>query len=114
MRRVLTAGVGFFLAVAPLLAASSKECLDLAATRDHDISSPSGIRVTVTGRNHCQEDIEGAHGHFKIKALGTGNAVVGSQRGRFGGTVAPGSRVETKVFVVCDPDRVQSVSVEAQ
>ena len=37
-----------------------------------------------------------------------------SQRGSFGGSIAPGKTAETKVFVVCEPDGVQSVTVEAQ
>ena len=87
--------------------------MDLSARIDPDVSSPSGVRVTITGRNHCAEDIDGRELRFKVKVLAPGSAVVGVQRGRFGGMVAPGARVETMVFVECDPDRARSVTVEA-
>ena len=105
--------VGILLLASPLLGADAKDCLDLAAKIDHDISSPSGVRVTITGRNHCGEDVDSRGLQFRVKVLAPGNSVVGTQRGRFGGMVAPGVVVETKVFVECDPDRVRSVTVEA-
>lgn len=113
MRPVRLAAVGILLLASPLLGASAKDCVDLAARIDNDAHSPSGIRVFVTGRNHCHEDVDSGEASFKVKAHGIGNAVIATQRGRFGGTLAPGGRVETMVFVVCDPDRVRSVSVEA-
>jgi hypothetical protein len=113
MRRLHPALFTAFLAASPLLGGSAHDCLDLSARIDNDVHSPSGIRVFVTGRNHCGEDIDGRHGSFQVKALGSGNSVIGSQHGRFGGTVAANGSVETMVFVVCDPDRVRSVSVSA-
>lgn len=114
MRLLAAAALGFFLCADPLRAGTAKECTDLAAKIDNDVSSPSGVRVTITARNHCQEDIEGGEVAFKVKALSSGNAVVASQRGNFGGSISPGATAETKVFVVCDPDRVRSVKVEAR
>jgi hypothetical protein len=113
LRRSRTTALGILLLSSSLLGADAKDCLDLAARIDHDISSPSGVRVTITGRNHCQEEIDSRDLSFKVKVLAPGNVVVGTQRGRFGGMVAPGGRVETKVFVECDPDRARSVTVEA-
>jgi hypothetical protein len=113
LRRSRISMLGILLLASPLLGADAKDCLDLAAKIDHDISSPSGVRVSITGRNHCQEDIDSRELPFKVKVLAPGNAVVGTQRGRFGGMVAPGGVVETKVFVECDPDRARSVTVEA-
>jgi hypothetical protein len=113
MRRLPTASLAFLLVAAPLFGGDAKDCLDLTAKVDNDVSSPSGVRVSITGRNHCQEEIDGSRSSFKVKALGSGSAVIATQRGRLGGTIAPGGRAETKVFVVCDPDRVRSVTVEA-
>ena len=112
MRRLSTASLAFLLVAAPLFGGDAKDCLDLTAKIDNDVSSPSGIRVSITGRNHCQEDVDGSDVSFRVKALGSGGGVVASQYGRFGGSIAPGQTVETKVFVVCDPDRVRSVKVE--
>jgi len=103
--------LGLFLA-ALLWAADPKDCITLSARQDNDVSSPSGVRVTINGYNRCSEDINGYHCRFTVNAIGTGGKVVASQSGSFGGTIAPGGRVETKVFVVCDPDRVRSITVE--
>jgi len=83
----------------------------VSASRDHDIESPSGIRVTVTGRNHCQESVDSGRVWFTVKAFGNGG-VIGSQRGHFGPMVTGQGQVETKVFVTCEADRVSSISVE--
>ncbi len=114
MRRFRTAALALLLAAAPLLGGNPKECLNLVVTRDNDISSPSGIRVTITGRNNCSEDLDGSQCWFKVTALGSGKVAIAKQSGRFGGTIAAGGKVETKVFVVCDPDRVRSLQVEAE
>jgi hypothetical protein len=114
MRRLPTVSLAFLLVAAPLSGGGAKDCLDLTAKIDNDVSSPSGVRVSITGRNHCQEEIDGSTSSFKVKALGSGNAVIATQWGRLGGTIAPGGQAETKVFVVCDPDRVRSVTVEAR
>ena len=114
MKPIRTAAFGLLLAACPLLGGSGKECLDLAVTRDHEVSSPSGVRVTITGRNRCSEDLDGSRSRFKVTALGTGGAEIATQSGRFGGTVAAHGRAETKVFLVCDPDRVRSLRVEAR
>jgi hypothetical protein len=113
MPRLPAALLVLLLAVASSRAADHRECLDLAAKQDQDITSPSGVLVTVTGRNRCSEDLDGHRCRFKVKALGAGNAVIATQSGSFGGTVAPHASVETKVFVLCDPDRVRSIAVEA-
>jgi hypothetical protein len=91
-----------------------KECLDLSARQEHDVSSPSGIRVIVAGRNHCSEDLDGDRCRFRVKILGSGNAVIATQSGTFGGTIASHGSAESLVFVVCDPERVRSVAVEAE
>ena len=91
--------------------ADAKDCVDLSASRDHDVESPSGVRVTVTGRNHCQESVDSGRVWFTVKAMGNGG-VLGQQRGHFGPTVTPQGQVETKVFVTCEADRVSSISVE--
>jgi hypothetical protein len=114
MRRLPTAGLALLLAAASLLGGDPKTCLDLSAKIDTDVSSPSGIRVTITGRNNCPEDLDGRKCRFTVTALGSGSAAIATQNGRFGGTVASHGQVETKVFVVCDPDRVRSVKVAAR
>jgi hypothetical protein len=114
MKPIRTAAFGLLLAAFPLLAGSGTECLDLAVTRDNDVSSPTGIRVTITGQNRCAEDLDGGRSRFKVTALGTGGAEIATQSGRFGGTVAAHGRAETKVFLVCDPERVRSLRVEAR
>lgn len=113
MLRSVAFAVVLLLAAAPLASESAGECMDLSARIDHDVSSPSGVRVTITGRNHCAEDIDSHQVGFKVKVLGSGSSLVGTQHGRFGGMVAPGRSVETMVFVECDPDRARSVTVEA-
>jgi hypothetical protein len=102
------------LAAGPLFAADAKNCLDLSARMDNDVSSPSGVRVTITGRNHCAEDLDGHEARFKVMAIGAAGAVIATQNGRFGGTIAPGGQVETKVFVSCDPERIKSLRIEAR
>jgi hypothetical protein len=114
MKPIRIAAFGLFLAACPLFGGSGKGCLDLAVTQDNDVSSPSGIQVTVTGRNHCSEDLDGSRSWFKVIAIGTGGGEIATRSGRFGGTVAARGRVETKVFLVCDPERVRSLRVEAQ
>jgi hypothetical protein len=111
MRRVLVALGLLFASV--LFAADPKDCVSLSARQDNDVSSPSGVRVTVNGYNRCNEEFDGYSYRFKVNAIGTGGKVIASQAGTFGGTIAPGGRVETKVFVLCDPDRVRSITVEA-
>ncbi len=113
MTRPRAFALALLLAASPARAADCGECLDLAAEQDPDVTSPSGVRVAVTGRNHCAEDLDGYRCRFRVKVLGTGNAVIATQSGSFGGTITPRATVETMVFVVCDPDRVRSVAVEA-
>jgi hypothetical protein len=113
MRRTWSAGLGLFLA-SFLFAANPKDCVDLSARQDNDVSSPSGIRVTINGYNRCSEDMDGYRCRFRVDAIGPGGKVIASQSGTFGGTLAPGGRAETKVFVVCDPERVRYITVEAQ
>src|SRR5207302_2993889 len=69
MRRTWSAGLGLFLA-SFLFAANPRECVDLSAREDRDVSSPSGIRVLVNGYNHCSEDIDGAATYFRVNAMG--------------------------------------------
>jgi hypothetical protein len=113
MRRSWTAALGLLLA-SFLFAANPKECVDLSARQDNDVSSPSGIRVTINGYNHCSEDMDGYRCRFRVDAVGPNGKAIASQSGTFGGTIAASGRAETKVFVVCDPERVRSVTVEAQ
>jgi hypothetical protein len=110
------AAVAAFLILLPALLAGAepKDCLRLSAKQDQDVTSPSGIRVTVVGRNHCPEDLDGDRCRFRVKVLGGGNAVIATQSGSFGGTVAAHGSVETIVFVLCDPERVRSVTVEGE
>ena len=114
MNPIRAAAFWLLLGAFPLPAGSSKECLDLAVTRDNDVSSPSGIRVTITGRNHCSEDLDGSTSRFTVTALGSGGAEIATQNGRFGGTIAAHGHVETKVFLMCDPERVRSLRVAAR
>jgi len=114
MRVFRTSAAVLLLAAGPLFAADAKKCLDLSARIDDDISSPSGVRVTINGHNHCSEDLDGNEARFKVMAIGAGGAVIAMQNGRFGGTVAPGGQIETKVFVSCDPERVRSIRAEAR
>jgi len=113
MRRIAMGSLGLLLASC-LLAADPKDCITLSAKVDHDVSSPSGVRVTVSGYNHCSEDIDGDATAFRVNAVGDGGKVIASQSGTFEGTIAHGARVETKVFVLCDPNRVRSITVEAR
>jgi hypothetical protein len=113
MRRVRTAVLGLLLTVSPLFGGEDKQCLDLSAQQDRDMNSPSGIMVIVNGYNRCSEDVDGNRSRFTITALGPGGNALATQRGRFGGSVKPYSRVETRVFVVCDPERVRSIKAEA-
>jgi len=113
MRRAWSAGLGLFLA-SFLFAANPRECVDLSARQDNDVSSPSGIRVLINGYNHCSEDIDGGGTHFRVNVIGASGTAIARQSGRFGGTIRPGGRVETLVFVVCDPERVRSITAEAQ
>jgi hypothetical protein len=112
MRRFAIGALALLFAAAALPGADAKDCLGLSARIDNDVSSPSGVRVTVNGRNRCSEDLDGSQAGFKVLAIGPGGTVIATQYGRFGGTVAPHGQVETKVFVSCDPDRVRSVRAE--
>jgi hypothetical protein len=111
VRRFRLAVLGILLVSGPLLGGKGKDCLGLSAVKDDDVSSPSGISVTITGQNHCSEDVDGSKWRFKVAALGSGGAEIASRSGRFGGTVTPRGQVETKVFLTCDPERVRSVKV---
>jgi len=93
------------------LASKAKECLDLSVEQDHTVASPQGIRTIVTLRNHCSDNADGGL-WFTVKAVGSGNKVIGSQVARMGESVPGRSHVETKVFVKCDPEKVLSVTVE--
>jgi len=97
---------------AVLLGAEPKDCLSMDARIDNDVSSPSGVRVTITGRNNCSEDLDGDHARFKVQAIGMSGSAIATQNGSFSGTIRAHGQVETKVFVACDPDRVRSVRVE--
>jgi hypothetical protein len=113
--KVAAAAAGAWILLAAFVgAAEHKECLDLSARQDHDVTSLSGIRVTVFGRNHCSGHIDGDRCRFRVKVLSSGNAVIATQSGTFGGTIASRGSAESLVFVVSDPERVRSVSVEAE
>lgn len=114
MRGFRIGAAAILLAAGPLFGADPKVCLDLSARIDNDVSSPAGVRVTVNGRNRCSEDLDGREARFKVMALGPGGAVITTENGRFGGSIAPRGQVETKVFLTCDPERVRSVRVEAR
>ncbi len=114
MRFFRTSAAVLLLAAGALVAGDAKSCLDLSGRIDNDISSPSGVRVTIYGRNRCSEDLDGNEVRFKVMAVGMGGSVIATQNGRFGGTVASHGQVETKVFVSCDPERVRSIRVEAR
>ena len=113
MRRSWSAALGLLFASC-LFAANPTDCVNLSARQDTDVSSPSGIQVTINGYNHCSEDIDGSATHFRVNAIGPSGTAIAKQSGSFGGTITPGGRAETRVFVVCDPERVRSVTVEAQ
>jgi hypothetical protein len=114
MRKIRAAVLALLLGAAPVWGANPKECMDISASQDSDVHSPSGVRVTIRGTNRCSEEIDSGSIAFRVTALGTGDAVLAAQRGRFGGKVAPHGQVETKVFVLCDPERVRAVRVEAE
>jgi hypothetical protein len=114
MRPIRAAVLGLLLAGSALFAADPRDCLQLSASEDTDVHSPSGVRVTINGYNRCSEDLNGNDCRFRVEAIGPSGNVIASQSGRFGGSVGPGARVETKVFVVCDPERVRSVRVVAR
>ena len=114
MRIIRTAVLVLLFAAAPLWGAKPTECMEISASQDSDVHSPSGVRVTIRGTNRCSEEINSGSFVFRVIALGSGDAVLGTQRGRFGGQVAPQGQVETKVFVLCDPERVRAVRVEAE
>jgi hypothetical protein len=114
MPRVRAFLLALVFAVRPSLAAECRDCLDLSARLDQDTTSPSGVRVLVAGRNHCAETVDGYACRFRVRVLGAGNKEIATQNGSFGDGVAPRATVETLVFVVCDPERVRSVTVEAR
>ena len=72
------------------------------------------MRVLVGGRNHCGETLDGYSCRFRVRVLGAGAKEIATQNGSFGGSIDPRATVETLVFVVCDPERVRSVTVEAR
>jgi len=111
--RTLIATVALMLTLeAAAGAANPKDCFALSVSQDQDVSSPSGIRVTVTGRNQCSDSVDSSQVWFKVKVGDRAGKAIGSQQGRLGGTVAAGASTDTKVFVVCDPYAVSSVTVE--
>jgi hypothetical protein len=59
MRRLPTASLPFLLVAAPLFGGDAKNGFDLTAKFDNDVSSPSGVRVSITGRNHCRGAVVG-------------------------------------------------------
>jgi hypothetical protein len=111
MRRLLVAAAMILGFAGSGVAGSAKECLDLSVQQDHGVASPTGIQTVVTLSNHCSDSADGGL-WFTVKAIGGGNKVIGSQVARMGQSVPGRSHVETKVFVKCDPDKVQSVSVQ--
>ena len=114
MRKTRAAILVLLIGATPAWGGNPKDCMDISASQDSDVHSPSGIRVTIRGTNRCSEEINGGSIAFRVTALATGDAVLATQRGRFGGQIAPHGQVETKVFVLCDPERVRAVRVEAE
>ena len=106
--------VGWGLVLTPLLGATGKECLDLSASLDHGVSSPSGVQVTVTAYNRCEESVHAPASWFRVTVVGGGNVELGSRTGRFQTTIAPRERGETKLFIECDSDRARSLRVSAE
>ena len=111
MRRILVSIVLILGVAVPGLAGKAKDCLDLTVEQDHGVASPQGIRTIVTLSNHCGESADGGL-WVTVKAVGSGNKVIGSQAARMGQNVPGRSHVDMKVFVKCDPEKVQSVTVE--
>jgi hypothetical protein len=111
MRRLTLAAIILLGFGGPVLAGKAKDCLDLTVEQDHGVASPQGIRTNVTFSNHCSESADGGL-WVTVKVVGTGNKVIGSQAARMGQNVPGRSHVEMKVFVKCDPEKVQSVTVE--
>lgn len=114
MRTPARALAVWLICAAPLAAAGAKDCLDLSASRDNDVSSPSGVQVSVTGYNRCDESIHPSSSWFRVTAIGSGNVELGARSGRFQATITPRSRGETKIFVPCDGDRVRLLRVQAE
>lgn len=111
MRRLILAAIILFGFVGPVLGGSAKDCLDLTVEQDHGVASPQGIRTIVTLSNHCSESADGGL-WVTVKAVGSGNKIIGSQAARMGQNVPGRSHIEMKVFVKCDPEKVQSVTVQ--
>jgi hypothetical protein len=111
MRRSLAAIVLIVGLAVPCFAGTAKDCLDLSVERDGAVASPQGIRAIVTFNNHCNENAEGGL-WVTVRVVDRGNKVIGSQVARMGQAVPGRSHAEMRVFVKCDPDKVQSVTVE--
>lgn len=111
MRRFILVVMILLGFVGPALAGKAKDCLDLTVEQDHGVASPQGIRTIVTFSNHCSDSADGGL-WVTVKTVGSGNRVIGSQVARMGQSVPGRSHVEMKVFVKCDPEKVQSVTVE--
>ena len=111
MRRSLAAIVLVVGLAVPCFAGSAKDCLDLSVERDGAVASPQGIRAIVTFNNRCNDNAEGGL-WVTVRAVDRGNKVIGSQVARMGQAVPGRSHAEMRVFVKCDPDKVQSVTVE--
>ena len=111
MRRIRTAALGLLLAASALLAANSRDCLELSAT----VQSVEGNahHVRVSGYNRCDENLIESFPRFRVDAIDDKGNVIASQSGQFGAGVAPHERVETAVTVFCDPGLVRRMKAEA-
>jgi len=111
MRRFLAAAVIALGLASSGLAGSAKDCLDLTVERDRSLASSQGIHTVVTLSNHCSDSADGGL-WVTVKAVDGAGEVIGSQAARMGQSVPGRSHAELKVFVRCDPDKVQSVTVQ--
>jgi hypothetical protein len=111
VRRFLAAAVMALGFAGSGVAGSPKDCLDLKVERDQTLVSAQGIRTVVTFSNHCSESADGGL-WVTVKAIGDGNKAIGSQAARMGQSVPGRGHVDLTVFVKCDPQKVQSVTVQ--
>lgn len=113
--RSLRAALAFALlalVARPLSAEDLKKCLELSGRRDTADYVGAGLRVLVSVRNTCSEDVAGANLRFLVTVRSKNGGTAGTQRGRFSGTVKPYDRAETVVFVGCDAERAGEIEVE--
>jgi hypothetical protein len=114
-----TARTAWFLAVALLsggaspVTADDRGCVALSGAPDTATYVAAGLRVVVTARNTCAEDLAGESLRFKVTVRSKNGGTAGTQKGRFSGTLRAYASAETVVLVPCEPERAGEIEVVA-